>query len=171
MATKSSLYHGVLPAMPCPFRDDLSIDEDGLRALTEWLLGHDGITGLVPNGHTGEVNALTAPRRAEVTRIVADQARGRAPVISGLNCEGIAEASEHAAMARDAGVRTTAETVDYFTARLLRARLSADHRAALVAFLDGELGTSDVRAAMSYLEEPLRHLLHLIMSAPEYQLG
>ena len=105
MATKSSLYHGVLPAMPCPFRDDLSIDEDGLRALTEWLLGHDGITGLVPNGHTGEVNALTAPRRAEVTRIVADQARGRAPVISGLNCEGIAEASEHAAMARDAGAQ------------------------------------------------------------------
>ena len=83
----------------------------------------------------------------------------------------VAAAMDLTAMARDAGVKTTTDTVDYFTARLLRARLSADHQAALVAFLDGELGTSDVRAAMSYLEEPLRHLLHLIMSAPEYQLG
>jgi len=83
----------------------------------------------------------------------------------------VAAAMDLTAMARDAGVKTTTDTVDYFTARLLRARLSADQQAALVAFLDGELGTSDVRAAMSYLEEPLRHLLHLIMSAPEYQLG
>ena len=34
-----------------------------------------------------------------------------------------------------------------------------------------ELGTDKVSEAESYLEEPLRLLLHLIMSLPEYQLG
>ena len=41
----------------------------------------------------------------------------------------------------------------------------------LVAFLDHELGTSDISAANTYLEEPLRLVLHLIMSQPEYQLS
>ena len=44
-------------------------------------------------------------------------------------------------------------------------------RQKLVAFLDHELGTSDIARAQTYLEEPLRLVLHLIMSQPEYQLG
>jgi hypothetical protein len=40
-----------------------------------------------------------------------------------------------------------------------------------VAFLDRELGTSDISLAKTYLEEPLRLVLHLIMSQPEYQLS
>ncbi len=103
MATENWTYKGIFPAMQCPFRDDLTVDEDELRAFTDWLLGHDGVTGLVPNGHTGEVFALSAAERAEVTRVVADQAAGRGPVISGLCCEGINEACDHAVMAREAG--------------------------------------------------------------------
>jgi hypothetical protein len=41
----------------------------------------------------------------------------------------------------------------------------------LIDFLDRELGTSDIALADSYLEDPLRLLVHLIMSQPEYQLG
>ena len=41
----------------------------------------------------------------------------------------------------------------------------------LVAFLNRELGTSDISQAKTYLEEPLRLVLHLIMSQPEYQLS
>ncbi len=103
MTTKNWDYKGVLPAMQCPFRDDYSIDDDELRRFTAWLTGHEGITGLVTNGHTGEVFALTAKQRAEVTRIVAESVEGRVPVVSGICCEGIAEASEHADMAREAG--------------------------------------------------------------------
>jgi 4-hydroxy-tetrahydrodipicolinate synthase len=75
---------GILPAMQIPFREDDSIDEVELRRFTDRLLSHDGITGLVPNGHTGEVFALSGKERAEVTRIIADQAAGRAPVVSCL---------------------------------------------------------------------------------------
>ncbi len=41
----------------------------------------------------------------------------------------------------------------------------------LIAFLNKELGTTDIAAAQTYLEDPLRLVLHLIMSQPEYQLG
>ena len=97
------VYRGILPAMQCPFTPDLRIDEPELRRFTAWLAGHRGIGGLVTNGHTGEVFALSAKQRAEVTRIVADEVKGALPVVSGINCEGIAEACEHAGMAKDAG--------------------------------------------------------------------
>jgi 4-hydroxy-tetrahydrodipicolinate synthase len=88
-------YKGILPALQLPYREDDSIDEKELRGFTSWLLSHDGITGLVTNGHTGEVFALSLKERAEATRIVASEAKGRVPVVSGICCEGINEAVEH----------------------------------------------------------------------------
>ena len=55
------------------------------------------------NGHTGEVFSLTPTERATVTRIVADELRGRLPVISSIVCEGFADAAEHGRMAAEAG--------------------------------------------------------------------
>jgi hypothetical protein len=61
--------------------------------------------------------------------------------------------------------------VDYFLARLLRVPIDSKRRGELIAFLDRELGTPDIARAQTYLEEPLRMLVHLILSMPEYQLG
>jgi len=69
-----------------------------------------------------------------------------------------------------ASARTTADAVDMLLLRLLSVPIDADARATLIAFLDGQLGTSDVTRAQSYLEEPLRLVAHLIMSMPEYQI-
>lgn len=96
-------YKGILPALQVPFFEDESIDEKSLRSFVDWLLTHKGITGLVTNGHTGEVFALDKAERAEVTRIVADQAGGRVPTVSGICCEGINEAVEHAHAFEEAG--------------------------------------------------------------------
>ena len=74
-------------------------------------------------------------------------------------------------MVTDADLATTSEVVDYFLARLLRTPVSAEDRAALIAFLTQELGTDQIEQTVTYLEEPARLLLHLIMSTPEYQLG
>ncbi len=41
----------------------------------------------------------------------------------------------------------------------------------LADFLTRELGTDQLSGAETYMEDPLRVLLHLIMSLPEYQLG
>jgi 4-hydroxy-tetrahydrodipicolinate synthase len=125
-------YRGILPAMQCPFDGDFDIDEPELRKFASWLAGHKGIGGLVTNGHTGEVFALTAKQRATVTRIVADEVHGKLPVVSGICCEGMNEAVEQALMARDAGasgllvmpphqwlrfgMKQPGNVVDYFTA-------------------------------------------------------
>jgi hypothetical protein len=74
-------------------------------------------------------------------------------------------------MVMNAKLNTTTEVVDYFLWRLLRTPLAADDRQALIDFLTKELGSERLEPAASYLEEPGRLLVHLIMSTPEYQLG
>lgn len=66
---------------------------------------------------------------------------------------------------------TVEQVVDVFLQRFLRVPVDPTYRTQMIAFLEQELGTQDIQAASTYLEEPLRRLLHLIMSAPEYQLG
>jgi hypothetical protein len=65
----------------------------------------------------------------------------------------------------------TTHVVDYLVRRFMRVPPSDATRRKLVAFLDKELGTSDITAAQTYMEQPLRLVLHLIMSQPEYQLS
>ncbi len=96
-------YRGIIPAISCPFTADHRIDEPALRRLASWLAGHDGVVAVMTNGHTGEVFSLTPGERAEVTRIVADELRGRIPVVSSIVCEGLADAAEHARAAQAAG--------------------------------------------------------------------
>jgi 4-hydroxy-tetrahydrodipicolinate synthase len=96
-------FRGILPAMQCPFNDDFTIDEAELRRFANWLAGHDGIGGLVTNGHTGEIFSLPVRDRNEVTRIVADEMAGRLPVVHGLSCEGIMQAEDEAGQAKEAG--------------------------------------------------------------------
>jgi len=66
---------------------------------------------------------------------------------------------------------TTAAAVDVLLRRFLSVRIGDDACAAAIAFLDEQLGTSELARAHSYAEEPLRLVAHLIMSAPEYQLA
>ena len=98
-------YHGIIPAISCPFTPDHRIDEPALRKLASWLAGHDGVVAIMTNGHTGEVFSLTPAERAEVTRIVASELEGRMPVISSIVCEGVVEAAEHARAAQAAGAK------------------------------------------------------------------
>ena len=66
---------------------------------------------------------------------------------------------------------STADVVDYFIARFLRVSLDQQTRAKLIAFLNEDLGTSDIATAQTYMEDSLRLLLHIVMSQPEYQLS
>ena len=63
--------------MQLPYDENYKIDEGELRRFSARLAAIEGIAGLVPNGHTGEVFALTPAERAEVTRIVAGEVGGR----------------------------------------------------------------------------------------------
>src|SRR5439155_6866702 len=98
-------YRGIIPAIACPFTDDHRIDEPQLRRLAGWLATQPGVVAVMTNGHTGEVFSLLPRERAEVTRIVADELKGRLPVISSIVCEGTRDAAEQASMAREAGAK------------------------------------------------------------------
>ena len=66
---------------------------------------------------------------------------------------------------------TPARVVQHFEQQFFSVPLSAADRSQLAQYLMDRLGTSDIYAARSFLEEPLRHFLHLMLSLPEYQLG
>jgi hypothetical protein len=68
------------------------------------------------------------------------------------------------------GATTAADAVDYLLWRYLRVPASSEMREALVTFLTGELGTSDLARASTYMEDALRMTAHLVMSTPEYQI-
>ena len=72
----------ILTAMVTPFRDDLSLDVEGLTRLAVHLLEH-GSDGLVVAGTTGESPTLTDDEKIEMVRLVVDAARGRGSVIAG----------------------------------------------------------------------------------------
>jgi hypothetical protein len=67
--------------------------------------------------------------------------------------------------------KNTSQVVDYLIHRFMRVPPDEATRQKLIAFLNRELGTTDISVAKTYLEDPLRLVLHLIMSQPEYQLG
>jgi len=68
-------------------------------------------------------------------------------------------------------LNNTTQVVDYMIHRFMRVAPGAEARQNMIEFLNKELGTTDIAAAQTYLEDPLRMVLHLIMSQPEYQLG
>jgi hypothetical protein len=68
-------------------------------------------------------------------------------------------------------VKTPADVVTLFVSRMLTVPPSPEVQQRLAAFLEKELGTNDIAAAQSYMEESLRLLMHLVLSLPEYQLG
>lgn len=130
-------FHGVIPAMAVPFRDDYKIDQDGLTRFARWLVGCRGVTAVMTNGHTGEVGSLLPEERAEVTRIVADAVRGRVRVVSAVCAEGTFEAIEHARAATHAG----ADTVDIMPCHMwLRFGVREDAVYEYVKAIGGESG-------------------------------
>lgn len=74
-------------------------------------------------------------------------------------------------MILDQHLSNTTQVVDYMIHRFMSVAPGEDARQKMIAFLNDELGTSDINVAQTYLEDPLRMVLHLIMSQPEFQLG
>jgi hypothetical protein len=70
----------------------------------------------------------------------------------------------------ESGSRTTGEAVDFLMWRMLRVPTAKVTRDACVTFLNKELGTDSIERAKTYMEDPLRMTVHLIMSTPEYQI-
>ncbi len=77
-----------------PFKDDLSVDEAGLRKLVNYYIEEVGCDGLVPCGTTGESPTLDHQEHARVIEIVIEETKGRVPVIAGTGSNSTKEAIE-----------------------------------------------------------------------------
>jgi 4-hydroxy-tetrahydrodipicolinate synthase len=73
---------GILTPNLVPLDRHGNVAEDELRRYIEWLI-EKGVSGLYPNGSTGEFTRFSPEERREIIRIVASQARGRVPVLAG----------------------------------------------------------------------------------------
>ena len=62
-------------AIPVPFREDLTIDEEAFRRVCNHMLLTPSIDGLVVNANAGEVDSLTLDELNKVTKIAAEEAR------------------------------------------------------------------------------------------------
>src|SRR6476661_11012897 len=81
-----------------PLNERGEINERELRRYVDWRIER-GVHGLYPNGSTGEFTRFTADERRRIIEIIADQARGRVPILAG---------------AAEANVRETIKACEYY---------------------------------------------------------
>jgi 4-hydroxy-tetrahydrodipicolinate synthase len=105
------LFEGVLPAIITPFKEDYSLDEEGLRRNIEFLQ-ESGISGIVPCGTTGESATLTFAEHKKVVEIAIDCSK--VPVIAGTGSNNTAEAIELTKHAADAGADAALLITPYY---------------------------------------------------------
>jgi 4-hydroxy-tetrahydrodipicolinate synthase len=91
------MFTGCGTALVTPFRRDLSLDEETLRALVRRQIDA-GIDFLVPCGTTGESPTLTRAEHLRVVGIALEEARGKVPVLAGAGGYNTSEVIE---LARD----------------------------------------------------------------------
>jgi 4-hydroxy-tetrahydrodipicolinate synthase len=73
---------GIFTPLLVPLDDRDRINEQELRRFVSWLIER-GVHGLYPNGSTGEFTRFTPEERRRIVEVVADEARGRVPILAG----------------------------------------------------------------------------------------
>jgi 4-hydroxy-tetrahydrodipicolinate synthase len=97
-----------------PFKDDLSVDEEGLRQLVNHFIDVEKADGLVPCGTTGESPALDHEEHGRVIDIVIDETKGRVPVIAGTGSNSTKEAINMTRHAEEAGADASLQVCPYY---------------------------------------------------------
>jgi 4-hydroxy-tetrahydrodipicolinate synthase len=106
------MFHGSIPALVTPFRDE-SFDEAEFRALVEWQLA-EGSSALVPCGTTGESATMSIAEHDRVVAVCVEQAGGRVPVIAGCGSNDTRVALEHMRHAQAAGAAAALVVLPYY---------------------------------------------------------
>lgn len=101
----NSPIRGIFTPNIAPLDQNGNINEDELRKYVDWLIDR-GVHGLYPNGSTGEFVRFNAEERRRIVDIIADQARGRVPILAG---------------AAEANTRETIDACEYYAGLGVRA--------------------------------------------------
>ncbi len=105
MANSGDRLRGIFTPNIVPLDARGEINEAELRRYTDWLIAK-GVHGLYPNGSTGEFLRFTVEERRRIIEIMADQTRGRVPILAG---------------AAEANVRETIRACEYYHSLGVRA--------------------------------------------------
>lgn len=105
------MFKGVFPAIITPFKEDFSLDEEGLRRNIEFL-SNAGVAGIVPCGTTGESATLSFEEHKQVVEIAVDCSK--VPVIAGTGSNNTREAVELTKHAADAGADAALLITPYY---------------------------------------------------------
>lgn len=97
-----------------PFKDDLSIDEEGLRKLVNYFIDDEKVDGLVPCGTTGESPTLNHEEHGRVIDIVIDETKGRVPIIAGTGSNSTSEAINITRHAEEMGADASLQVCPYY---------------------------------------------------------
>lgn len=109
--------YGIVPPLTTPFRQDDTIDEDALRADARYMLDVAKVHGLAVCGSTGEGHTLTTEETRRLTQIVAQEVKGRVPLITGVITESTGAAIERGLAVKDLGVAALQVTPPHYVFR------------------------------------------------------
>lgn len=107
------MIRGIFTPNVVPFHDDHRINEGELRRYVSWLI-EKGVTGLYPNGSTGEFIRLSFEQRIRVVEIIADEVRGRVPILAGAAEPNVSMVIEACKRYADLGCRAVSVTGPYY---------------------------------------------------------
>ncbi|KCV31724.1 dihydrodipicolinate synthetase family protein [Bordetella bronchiseptica SBL-F6116] len=94
---------GVIPAALMPFNEDLSIDEQSLRAHIRDLASVCGISALCVNGVSQEIPGLTLDEQRRALDVMADEVGDQVPLMHGVYAHGPLDAARIARQAEAGG--------------------------------------------------------------------
>ncbi len=100
-----SRLQGIFTPNLVPYSAKGGINEEELRRYVDWLIER-GVHGLYPNGSTGEFTRFTPEERRRIVAIIADQTKGRVPILAG---------------AAEANVKETLAACEYYASLGIRA--------------------------------------------------
>lgn len=109
--------YGIVPPLTTPFRPDDTIDEDALREETRYMIEVAKVHGLAACGSTGEGHTLTTEETRRITQVVAQEVKGRVPVITGVITESTGAAIERGLAVKELGVAALQVTPPHYLFR------------------------------------------------------
>ncbi|MGH7127795.1 MAG: dihydrodipicolinate synthase family protein, partial [Planctomycetaceae bacterium] len=104
---------GIFTPNLVPLDDRGEINEPELRRYVDWLIER-GVHGLYPNGSTGEFTRFTVEERRRIVAIIADQTRGRVPILAGAAEANVKETLAACEYYADLGVRAVAIVAPFY---------------------------------------------------------
>ena len=106
-------FHGIIPPLATPFKDNEDLDLDRLRGFIETQI-EAGVHGIFVLGTNSEFYALDEAEKQQVIAVAIEQVAKRVPVFAGTGAETTREAERLTKMAQKEGVDGVSVITPYF---------------------------------------------------------